>query len=127
MFFSIENELANFEFESARLFSAARAKILLYQLTATDKLLDEYLIANFKVNLRGACLYLLLNCKLYRDKDNTIIIKFNSTKADKLASLITYGNRELRGSNILNIAFGRTSKNNLPLKKETAKNGLRVL
>lgn len=118
MFFSIENEIANFEFAPARVFNAARAKILFYKLTPTDKLLDQYLIENYKVNLRGACMYLLVNCKIYRDKDNVILVKFNTKKADNLAALITYGNRQVRGSNILNIAFSRHTKNKLPEGKE---------
>lgn len=121
MFFSIENEIANFEFAPARVFNAARAKILFYKLTPTDKLLDQYLVTNYKVNLRGACMYLLVNCKIYRDKDNIILVKFNTAKADKLASLITYGNRQIRGSEILNIAFGRTSKNKLSEEREIKK------
>ena len=113
MYFSIENKNANFTFIAAKIFSTARAKILAYQLTTTDKLLDKYLRSEFKIGLRSACLYLLLNCKFYRDKDNTILIKFISTKANNLASLITYGNRQVKGSVILNNAFGRTLKNNI--------------
>jgi hypothetical protein len=127
MYFSIETNLANFGFTSTKFFNVARKKILFYQLTASDKLLDQYLSTNFKMTLRGACLYLLLNCKFYKDKDNTIVIKFISTKADSLASLITYGNRQVKGSPILSTAFGRVIKNHIIKEKEVTKNGFRVL
>lgn len=111
MFFSITNEIANWEFTTTRVFNSARSKILFYNLNTTDKILDKYLKQNLHIDLRSACLYLLTNCRMYRDKDNTIIVKFNTKSADNLAALITYGNRQVKGSNILNIAFGRKNKN----------------
>ena len=53
---------------------------------------------------------------MYKDKDNTIIVKFITKKADLLAALITYGNRQVKGSKILSIAFGR--KENYKQKTE---------
>ena len=118
MFFTIENNLANWEFTAADIFANAKLKILNYKLTPADKLLDNYLKTFHHVNLIEACIYLLSDCKIYRDKDNTLIVKFNTTKADKLAALITYGNRQVRGSKILSNAFGRTLKNSQADKRK---------
>lgn len=116
MIFSIKNDIANWEFTTTRLFNSARAKILFYNFNTTDKLLDKYLKHNLNIDLRTACIYLLTNCKMYKDKDNTIIVKFITKKADLLAALITYGNRQVKGSKILSIAFGR--KENYEQKTE---------
>lgn len=117
MIFSITNEVANWEFTTTRVFNSARAKILFYNFNTTDKLLDKYLRQNLKIDLRSACIYLLTNCKMYKNKDNTITVKFISKKADLLAALITYGNRQVKGSEILSIAFGRKEKNKQKIER----------
>lgn len=124
MVFTIENNLANWEFTASDIFTNAKLKILNYKLAPSDKLLDNYLKTFHNVNLIEACIYLLSDCKIYRDKDNTLIVKFNTIKADKLAALITYGNRQVRGSKILSNAFGRILKNSqADKKKEVVVNG----
>ena len=42
-----------------------------------------------------------------RDYDNNVVVLFPNKNDDKLAALITYGNLELKGSNILKNAFFR--------------------
>ena len=59
------------------------------------------------MNLKAACVKLLTGCKVTRDYDNNVIVLFPNKDDDALASLITYGNLELRGSNILKDAFFR--------------------
>jgi hypothetical protein len=54
---------------------------------------------------------------MYKNKDNTIIVKFISKKADLLAALITYGNRQVKGSEVLSIAFGRKEKNKQKIER----------
>ena len=117
MFFSITSKIANWEFTNTRVFNNARAKILFYKFNTTDKLLDSYLKQHIKLDLRSACIYLLTNCRMYKDKDNTIIVKFNTQKADNLAALITYGNSEVKGSQILSSAFGRKEKNKQKIER----------
>ena len=55
-------------------------------------------------------MYLLSNCKIQQDKDSNIIVLFNTKKMDKLATLITYGNLEIKGSKLLKEAFMQTTK-----------------
>jgi hypothetical protein len=44
--------------------------------------------------------------RINRNKSGDAIITFKDSKADKLASLITYGNGRIQGSDLLVQAFG---------------------
>ena len=107
MQFTITNNAANYDFMKFRIYMDARRIILFRRLNATDKILEQYLIDNYKLDLRTICLQLIQRCKIYKDLSHTIVVLFPNKKDDELASLITYGNGEIKGSNILKDAFCR--------------------
>ena len=107
MQFTIRNNAANYNYMKARIILDAKLIIINHKLTANEFKLNNYLLNNFKVDLKAASLYLLKHCKLYKSLDNSITVLFLNKKADTLAALITYGNNEIPGSNILTDAFCR--------------------
>jgi len=107
MQFIIKNTFANKNWFSWRILKDARTVILFHKLKASEQKLNEYLKANYNLDLKLACIHLIQHCKIYKDLDQNIIILFPVKKDDKLASLITYGNNEVNGSDILKQAFFR--------------------
>ena len=107
MQFIIRNNAANHEFMKFKIYMDARRIILFHRLSADDLKLDQYLKDTYKLDIKTICLQLLQGCKMYKDLSNSIIILFPREEDDKLAALITYGNGELNGSNILKDAFCR--------------------
>jgi hypothetical protein len=78
-----------------------------YKFTPANKKLNEYLWAEFGVNLRSASAMVIANCRVQKNMNNEIIITFPSKKIDRLASIITYGTGKIQGCSILKDAFGR--------------------
>ena len=73
-----------------------------YNFGATEKALDKFLNDKYKISLHEACILLINNIKQTTNlSSNTLIITFKTNWLDKLASIITYGNGKLQGSNIL--------------------------
>lgn len=107
MQFVIENLQANLESYKYKVLKNAWLIIISHKMLPGEAKLNNYLLNNYKLNLKAACLKLINRCKIMRDYDKNVIIIFPNKKDDELASLITYGNLELRGSNILKNAFLR--------------------
>ena len=82
----------------------SKQKVYLYKNGATEIILNNYLKENYNIPLKAACILITSNAKAYID-DNIIIYKVIDKKLSDLANLITYGNLELKGSNILKAAF----------------------
>ena len=51
------------------------------------------------------CIKLLLDFTFYKDDEGNLILMFKNQKYDTIASLITYGNGAILGSQILKIAL----------------------
>jgi hypothetical protein len=107
MQFVIKNIQANLQSFKYKLLRQAHLIIIAHRLSPGEIKLNQYLEKNYKLNLKNACLYLLAKSKIYRDMNNNIIVLFPNKDDDKLASLITYGNLELRGSKLLKLALFR--------------------
>lgn len=78
-----------------------------YRLRANAQLMNQYLIDQNKVTLKEACTILIkekikINTSMI---DNSFVITFIDSDSEKLAKLITFGNREISGCNILKFAF----------------------
>jgi hypothetical protein len=71
----------------------------------TEVILNNYLIENYKLTLKNACLLLLANLQFSTGEENEIIFFFKDEKHDKLARIITYGIDNISGSQILKTAL----------------------
>lgn len=107
MQFTINNLQANIEHYRYKVLKNAWLIIISHKILPGETKLNNYLLNNYKLNLKTACIKLLNRCKIMRNYDNQAIIIFPDKEDDKLAALITYGNLELKGSNILKNAFFR--------------------
>ena len=85
----------------------AKKVILAHKLTPGEIKLNNYLNREIGMPLKAACIYLLSKCKVYKDLRDSVIVLFPVKTDDILASFITYGNGEVKGSNILKEAFFR--------------------
>ena len=110
MFFTIKSKIADKPFMKAKVLFDAKTIILNHTLKVSEVKLNELLKKEYNLTLISACMYLLSHCKIQQDRDDNIIVLFENKKMDKLATLITYGNLEISGSNILKEAFMQTLK-----------------
>lgn len=79
-----------------------------YKMSSNEILLDKVIRSKYKVSLKTACLNLILNSKIYSSNSaDEIIVTFIERKHKDLATLITYGNGLVYGSQILYKAFGK--------------------
>ena len=81
----------------------ARSLISLYPMRGTEVILNNYLVENYKLTLKNACLLLLANLQISTGENDEIIMFFKDEKYDKLARIITYGIDNISGSQILKI------------------------
>ena len=79
----------------------ARSLISLYPMRGTEVILNNYLVENYKLTLKNACLLLLAKLHFSTGEENEIILFFKEDKYDKLARIITYGIDNISGSQIL--------------------------
>ena len=79
----------------------ARTLISLYPMRGTEVILNNYLVENYKLTLKNACLLLLANLHASEGEENELIMFFKDEKYDKLARIITYGVDSISGSQIL--------------------------
>ena len=107
MQFVIKNIQANLQAFKYQLIRNAHLIIISHRLTPGETKLNQYLRENYKLDLKSACIYLISKSKIYRDLDNNVIVLFPNKDDDKLASLITYGNKEMKGSKLLKLALFR--------------------
>ena len=87
-----------------RIIFDAKTVILRHKTTPGEYRLNNYLIEQYGLDLKAACLYLVTKAKFYKDLSNSLTILFPEEKDDKLA---TYGNQTIKGSNLLKYAFFR--------------------
>ena len=85
----------------------ARTFVLLCKKSVTEKLLDNYLIKNYKIPLVVACMKIINKATYNINNKGELVITVIDKKLDKLASLITFGTGKLHGSSILRYAFGQ--------------------
>jgi hypothetical protein len=106
MFFKINNK-RYLSTEQLRTNTLLDAYFLIqnYSLHASDLMLDSYIQQQYKITLKNLCIKLLLSLTFYKDNEGNLVLLFKDPKYDKLASLITYGNGAIPGSNILQIAL----------------------
>lgn len=84
-----------------RLRKTAEKVILRYFEGAAEKKLDEYLIKNYKTNLKLMCLKLLKDMQFNTDGNAALVITFKTKELEHIAHFITYGNSNYFGSKIL--------------------------
>jgi hypothetical protein len=106
MFFTIENK-RHVSYEYLRSSTLLNAYFIIknYPISATEKLMDQYIQQHYKLSLKNMCIKLLLNLGTYKDDSGNIVLLFKDKKYDTIASLITYGNGAIPGSRILRIAL----------------------
>jgi hypothetical protein len=83
----------------------ARSLISLYPMRGTEVILNNYLVENYMLTLKNACLLLLANLQVSTGEENEIIMFFKDEKYDKLARIVTYGIEDISGSQILKTAL----------------------
>ena len=83
----------------------ARSLISLYPTRGTEVILNNYLLENYKLTLKNACLLLLANLIFSTGEENEIIMFFKDDKYARLAQIITYGVNNISGSQILKTAL----------------------
>ena len=83
----------------------ARSLISLYPMRGTEVILNNYLMDNYKLTLKSACLLLLANLQVSPGEENEIVMFFKDDKYIKLAQIITYGIEDISGSQILKKAL----------------------
>ena len=102
MFFTIKtDEKQPISIVKLKTLIRARSLISLYPMRGTEVILDNYLIENYKLTLKNACLLLLTNMHISEGEENELVIFFKSEEYDKLAQIITYGIDNISGSQIL--------------------------
>jgi hypothetical protein len=79
----------------------ARSLISLYPMRGSEVILNNYLLENYKLTLKNACLLLLANLQVSEGDENEIVLFFREDKYIKLAQIITYGIDDISGSQIL--------------------------
>ncbi len=83
----------------------ARSLISLYPMRGSEIRLNNYLVENYKLTLKNACILLLANLQVNTGEDDEIIMFFKDDKYIKLAQIITYGIDNISGSQILKTAL----------------------
>ena len=76
-----------------------------YPMHAQEIALDNYLQLQYKASLKNLCIKLLLSLTFYEDDSGNFNLLFKDKDDDDLASLITYGNGAIPGSQILKTAL----------------------
>lgn len=72
---------------------------------ANEIALNNYLLQRYKKSLQDCCLQLINQSTISRISKKEYRITFLAPSDDNLASLITFGNSNLQGSDILRYAF----------------------
>jgi hypothetical protein len=101
MFFVIQSTNPRLDLKTHRTKRTARKAILLYQLGATELMLDNYLKKEHQVSLRVACLRIIQNMTFALNMQKEIIAKIPDEDLNKIARIITYGTGKIPGSQIL--------------------------
>ena len=83
----------------------ARSLISLYPMRGTEVILNNYLVENYKLTLKNACLLLLANLSFSPGEEGELVMFFKDKKYTQLAQIITYGIEDISGSQILKMAL----------------------
>lgn len=79
----------------------AKRTILTFPQGPVEYKLNEYFKAEYKLTLIQMCLKIWAALKFLKNSKNEVIILLPDKDLQKIAHFITYGNREYRGSKIL--------------------------
>ena len=105
MFFIINSNKKPVSILKLKTLARARSIISLYPMRGTEIILNNYLVENYKLTLKNACMLLLANIHASTGENNELILFFKDDKYIKLAQIITYGTGAVSGSQILKIAL----------------------
>lgn len=106
MFFTIKkSRFGSSDLAKIKIIADARFRVLSYPMRHTEQALDIYLKQNYKQSLKQLSLKIALSCSVLDDFGDEFTVVFNDKIIDKLANLITYGNSEIKGSDIIKFAF----------------------
>lgn len=83
----------------------SRQIIITFPKRSAEYALDNYFIANYNKTLTQLCLQIWANIKFLTNSSGEIVLVLYDKDLCKLAQFITFGNREIRGSKILQEAF----------------------
>lgn len=105
MLIVLESKITGIKHDKSRIKFSALARLARYYFSGQEQNLNKYLQENYNITLFKACEKLANNFNLNIDKSkDQIYISFDK-ELDKLASLITYGNLQIKGSNIIKKIF----------------------
>ena len=76
-----------------------------YPLNAAEQILDTFIQQQYKKSLKDLCIELLLKLTFYKNDSGDLVLLFKEKKYDTIASLITYGNGAIQGSQVLKVAL----------------------
>ena len=107
MFFRINSPVIDKYNWNMWILHAANLYVQNYKIKPAECKLSNYLYKTYGYNLRAASCIILAHSTLQKNKSNEIIITFKDKLIDDLATIITYGNGKIQGSNILKEAFNR--------------------
>ena len=88
---------------SAKLY--ARSTIIRFPMGSAEVKLNEYFVKTMKKSFKQVCLLIWQNLQFSSISDTELLVTLKNKELIPLVQLITYGNRELRGSSILQIAL----------------------
>lgn len=101
MFFVIRSSCPDKDLLVYRAKRKARLQLILHSFGPSEVLLSRYLQENYGINLRKACLDILLNTRYNLNFRHEIIVTIPDPALNHLAKIITYGTGKVAGSHIL--------------------------
>lgn len=105
MLIELKSKAINIKNTKNRIKISAIARLAKYKYNGQEKNLDKYLRETYNTSLFDTCMQLTEKFKLNIDKSNNELYISFDKDLDKIASLITYGNLQIKGSNILRSIF----------------------
>ena len=105
MRFTSNNPLATTSFYRMSMIRDAVAIVTNYRILPKEYRLNQYLLTNYKKDLKMIAIDLIKHCKIYHDLDKTATVIFRNKQDNDMAALITYGTDFIPG--ILKKAFLR--------------------
>ena len=80
--------------------------ITTFPMYADELNLNTFVNKEYHTSLKPLCRKLLTSLRYSEAGEHQIILSFKDEESETLANLITYGNGEVNGSNILKVAIG---------------------
>ena len=96
---------SNKKFVTPYVKQVAWRRLAQYYLKGNDIKLEEYCQKNYKRSLKLVCIWLVSKLQIMNSGATTYCIFWVDKQLDELARIITYGDGELAGSNILKNAL----------------------